>query len=84
MLYAYWRETSVLSQRAGPTKPLATRVLFSEILGEKLTQNREILLKKYQERYANYMLTSGTDGDKVASVKEVQFFKDGASGALDM
>lgn len=45
--------------------------LFSEILGEKLTQNREILLKKYQERYANYMLTSGTDGDKVASVKEV-------------
>ena len=45
--------------------------LFSEILGERLTQNREILLKKYQERYANYMLTSGTDGDKVASVKEV-------------
>ena len=27
--------------------------LFSEILGEKLTQNREILLKKYQERYAS-------------------------------
>lgn len=45
--------------------------LFSEILGERLTQNREILLKKYQERYANYMLTGGTDGDKVASVKEV-------------
>ena len=45
--------------------------LFSEILGERLTQNREILLKKYQARYANYMLTSGTDGDKVASVKEV-------------
>ena len=45
--------------------------LFSEILGEKLTQDREILLKKYQERYANYTLTSGTDGDKVASVKEV-------------
>lgn len=45
--------------------------LFSEILGEKLTQNREILLKKYQERYANYILTSNTDGDKVTSVKEV-------------
>lgn len=45
--------------------------LFSEILGEKLTQNREILLKKYQERYANYILTSNTDGDKVASVKDV-------------
>lgn len=45
--------------------------LFSEILGEKLTQNREILLKKYQERYANYVLTSNTDGDKVASVKTV-------------
>ena len=45
--------------------------LFSEILGEKLTQNREILLKKYQERYASYILSSDTDGDKVTSVKEV-------------
>ena len=45
--------------------------LFSEILGGKLTQNREVLLKKYQERYNTYVMDSDVDSEKVAAVLEV-------------
>ena len=45
--------------------------LFSEILGGKLTQNREVLLKKYQERYNTYIMEGDVDTEKVASVLEV-------------
>lgn len=45
--------------------------LFSEILGGKLTQNREVLLKKYQERYNTYVMDGDVDSEKVAAVLEV-------------
>lgn len=45
--------------------------LFSEILGGKLTQNREVLLKKYQERYNTYVMDGNVDSEKVAAVLEV-------------
>lgn len=45
--------------------------LFSEILGGKLTQNREVLLKKYQERYNTYIMEGDVDTEKVAAVLEV-------------
>lgn len=45
--------------------------LFSEILGGKLTQNREVLLKKYQERYNTYVMDGDVDNEKVAAVLEV-------------
>lgn len=45
--------------------------LFSEILGGKLTQNREILVKKYQERYNSYTMDGNVDSEKVAAVLEV-------------
>lgn len=45
--------------------------LFSEILGGKLTQNREVLLKKYQERYNTYIMDGDVDTEKVAAVLEV-------------
>lgn len=45
--------------------------LFSEILGGKLTQNREVLLKKYQERYNSYTMDGDVDSEKVAAVLEV-------------
>ncbi len=45
--------------------------LFSEILGGKLTQDREVLLKKYQERYNSYIMDSDVDAEKVAAVLEV-------------
>lgn len=45
--------------------------LFSEILGGKLTENREVLLKKYQERYNSYMMSGDVDSEKVAAVLEV-------------
>ena len=45
--------------------------LFSEILGGKLTQNREVLLKKYQERYSTYVMDGDVDSEKVAAVLEV-------------
>ena len=45
--------------------------LFSEILGGKLTQNREVLLKKYQERYNSYVMDGDVDSEKVAAVLEV-------------
>ena len=45
--------------------------LFSEILGGKLTQNREVLLKKYQERYNTYFMDGDVDSEKVAAVLEV-------------
>lgn len=45
--------------------------LFSEILGGKLTQNREVLLKKYQERYNSYNMSSDVDKENVAAVLEV-------------
>lgn len=45
--------------------------LFSEILGGKLTQNREVLLKKYQERYNSYNMSGDVDSEKVDAVLEV-------------
>lgn len=45
--------------------------LFSEILGGKLTQNREVLLKKYQERYNSYNMSGDVDSEKVAAVLEI-------------
>ena len=45
--------------------------LFSEILGGKLTQNREVLLKKYQERYNSYNMSSDVDSEKVDAVLEI-------------
>ncbi len=45
--------------------------LFSEILGGRLTQNREVLLKKYQDRYNSYIMDGNVDSEKVAAVLEV-------------
>lgn len=45
--------------------------LFSEILGGRLTQNREVLLKKYQDRYNSYIMNGNVDSEKVAAVLEV-------------
>lgn len=45
--------------------------LFSEILGGRLTQNREVLLKKYQDRYNSYVMDGNVDSEKVAAVLEV-------------
>lgn len=45
--------------------------LFSEILGGRLTQNREVLLKKYQDRYNSYLMDGNVDSEKVAAVLEV-------------
>ena len=45
--------------------------LFSEILGVKLTQDREVLLKKYQERYASYNMDSDTNAEKVDAILDV-------------
>jgi GGDEF domain-containing protein len=45
--------------------------LFSEILSTKLTQDKDVLIKKYKERIASYDLSSNTDADKVAAVLEV-------------
>lgn len=45
--------------------------LFSEILGGRLTQNREVLLKKYQDRYNSHIMNGNVDSEKVAAVLEV-------------
>lgn len=45
--------------------------LFSEILDKKLTQNKDVLIKKYKERIVNYGLSSDTDQNKVDSVLEI-------------
>lgn len=45
--------------------------LFSEILSSKLTKDKDVLLKKYQERIESYNITSDTDLAKVSAIEEV-------------
>lgn len=45
--------------------------LFSEILGNKLTDNKDVLIKKYKERIENYNLSNQTDADKIQAVLEI-------------
>lgn len=45
--------------------------LFSEILGNKLTDNKDVLIKKYKERIESYELSSQTDADKIEAVLEI-------------
>lgn len=45
--------------------------LFSEILSAKLTDNKDVLIKKYKERIASYNLSESTDGDKVQDVLDI-------------
>ncbi len=45
--------------------------LFSKILSVKLTDNKDVLIKKYRERIASYELSQKTDGDKVQAVLDV-------------
>jgi GGDEF domain-containing protein len=45
--------------------------IFSEILSNKLTGDRDVLIKKYEERIAAYNLSSDTYESKVQAVLEV-------------
>lgn len=45
--------------------------LFSEILNGKVTKDKEILIKKYEERIEGYNLSGKTDAAKVDSVLEI-------------
>lgn len=54
--------------------------LFSEILGGKLTKNREILLKKYQQRYNSYTMSSEVYGKKAEAILEIiESYKENSS-----